>query len=77
MANDDRPQRAKDFNGPIYDQMAEDLKLTSKAQRTTCVRDWNVLSMLKLKNEKTLTEVITRQQVQQIILAATTRVHSL
>jgi site-specific recombinase XerD len=41
--------------------------------RTTCPRDWNVLSMLKLKNVSTLPEVITRQQVRQIILAATTQ----
>lgn len=41
--------------------------------QTTCPRDWNVLSMLKLKNETTLPEVITRQQVRQIILAATTQ----
>jgi len=131
MASYDRPNRSKYFNGPIYDQMAEDLQLTGKAQRTvhgylravrqladhcckapdqitetelrryflylrnqkksaygtlrvalsgvqffyrtTCVRDWNVLSMLKLKNENTLPEVITRQQVREIILAANTQ----
>lgn len=41
--------------------------------QTTCPRDWNVLSMLKLKNENTLPEVITRQQVRQIIQASTTQ----
>ena len=41
--------------------------------RTTCPRDWNVLAMLKLKNVSTLPEVITRQQVRQIIVAATTQ----
>jgi len=41
--------------------------------RTTCPRDWNVLSMLRLKNDKTLPEVITREQVRQIIRAATTQ----
>lgn len=39
----------------------------------TCPRDWNVLAMLRLKNVSTLPEVITRQQVRQIILAATTQ----
>jgi site-specific recombinase XerD len=39
--------------------------------RTTCPRDWNVLAMLKLKNVSTLPEVITREQVRQIINAAT------
>ncbi len=34
MASYDRPNRSKYFNGPIYDQMAEDLQLTGKAQRT-------------------------------------------
>ena len=34
MANYDRPNRSKYFNGPIYDQMAEDLQLNGKAQRT-------------------------------------------
>lgn len=41
--------------------------------RTTCPRDWNVLAMLKLKNVSTLPEVITREQVRQIILAAKTQ----
>ena len=41
--------------------------------RTTCPRDWNVLSMLRLKNDKTLPEVITREQVRQIVRAATTQ----
>jgi site-specific recombinase XerD len=41
--------------------------------QTTCPRDWNVMKMLRLKNDKTLPEVITRQQVRQIILAATTQ----
>lgn len=40
--------------------------------QTTCPRDWDVLSMLRLKNVKTLPEVITRHQVRQIISAATT-----
>jgi site-specific recombinase XerD len=41
--------------------------------RTTCPRDWNVLAMLRLKNVRTLPEVITREQVRQIIRAATTQ----
>ena len=40
---------------------------------TTCQRDWNVLAMLRLKNVSTLPEVITRDQVRQIINAATTQ----
>lgn len=40
--------------------------------RTTCPRGWDVLSMLKLKNTRTLPEVITGDQVRQIIGAATT-----
>jgi len=131
MPNYDKPNRSKFFNGPLYDQMTEDLHLTGKAQRTvygylravrqladhcrkapdeisetelrryflflknkrkaaygtlrvalsgikffyetTCPRPWKIFSMLRLKNEKTLPEVITRQQVRQIILAATTQ----
>lgn len=126
-----KPALSKYFQGPLYDQMAEDLQLTGKAQRTvhgylravrqladhcrkapdtisesdlrryflhlknqrqaaygtlrvalsgiqffyrtTCPRDWNVLDMLKLKNVSTLPEVITRQQVRQIILATHTQ----
>jgi len=34
MPNDDKPNRSKYFNGPLYDQMTEDLHLTGKAQRT-------------------------------------------
>jgi integrase/recombinase XerD len=41
--------------------------------QTTCPRDWNVLAMLKLKNEKTLPEVVTREQICQIVLTATTQ----
>lgn len=41
--------------------------------QTTCPRDWNVLSMLRLKNVSTLPEVITREQVRLIISAATTQ----
>jgi site-specific recombinase XerD len=131
MPSYDKPNRSPFFNGPLYDQMAEDLQLTGKAQRTvygylravrkladhckkspdqiseaelrryflhlknnrkaaygtlrvalsgirffyqtSCPRDWNVLAMLRLKNEKTLPEVITREQVRQIISAATTQ----
>jgi site-specific recombinase XerD len=131
MPSYDKPNRSPFFNGPLYDQMAEDLQLTGKAQRTvygylravkkladycqkspdqisetelrryflylknnrqaaygtlrvalsgirffyqtTCPRDWNVLAMLRLKNEKTLPEVITREQVRDIIRAATTQ----
>jgi site-specific recombinase XerD len=40
---------------------------------TTCKRDWNVLAMLRLKNVSALPEVITRTQVRQIILAASTQ----
>lgn len=130
MPSYDKPNRSEFFDGAIYQQMAEDLQLTGKAQRTvhgylravrqladhcrmsperisetelrryflhlknqrkaaygtlrvalsgiqffyrtTCPRDWNVLDMLRLKNERTLPEVITRDQVRQIILAATT-----
>ena len=39
----------------------------------TCLRDWDVLSLLKLKNVSTLPEVLTRQQVRQIINATTTQ----
>ena len=38
----------------------------------TCPRDWDVLSLLKLKNVSTLPEVLTRQQVRQVIAATTT-----
>ncbi len=41
--------------------------------RITCPRDLNVLSMLKLKNENSLPEVVTREQVRKIILAANTQ----
>ena len=34
MASYDKPNRSKYFSGPIYDQMAEDLQLNGKAQRT-------------------------------------------
>ena len=33
----------------------------------TCPRDWNVMSLLRLQNVSTLPEVITRQQVRNII----------
>lgn len=38
----------------------------------TCPRDWDILSLLKLKSVSTLPEVLTRQQVRQIIAATTT-----
>jgi integrase/recombinase XerD len=38
----------------------------------TCKRDWDIFSMLKLQNVNTLPEVITIEQVHQIIDAATT-----
>ena len=38
----------------------------------TCRRDWKVLSETKLQNVKSLPEVLTRQQVHQIIDACTT-----
>ena len=38
----------------------------------TCRRDWKVLAETKLQNVKSLPEVLTRQQVHQIIDACTT-----
>jgi hypothetical protein len=34
MPNYHKPAHSKYFHGPLYDQMAEDLQLTGKAQRT-------------------------------------------
>jgi site-specific recombinase XerD len=39
----------------------------------TCKRDWNIFAMLKLQNINALPEVLTRQQVQQIIDETTTQ----
>lgn len=39
----------------------------------TCKRDWEVISMLKLQNANTLPEVLTRDQVYQLIDATTTQ----
>jgi integrase/recombinase XerD len=39
----------------------------------TCKRDWQTLKQTKLQNAKTLPEVLTRQQVHQIIDACTTQ----
>lgn len=40
---------------------------------TTCRRDWDVLSLLKLQNVTTLPEVLTIEQVHQIVDATTTQ----
>lgn len=40
---------------------------------TTCRREWDVLSMLRLQNVTTLPEVLTIDQVRQIIRAANTQ----
>lgn len=39
----------------------------------TCKRDWQTLKQMKLQNVKSLPEVITRQQVLQIVQAANTQ----
>jgi len=42
----------------------------------TCKRNWRTLAETKLQNIKTLPEVLTRQQVQQIIDACSTLRHA-
>ena len=67
----DGQQRAgsKFFPQPLYDRMNQDLHLTYSV---TCKRPWDIFSMLKLQNVQTLPEVITIEQVHQIIDTATT-----